>query len=45
MGVVRDGYLPQRPLQTNLGPVTVRILKIRAKSGEPVTYRFALTPP
>jgi transposase-like protein len=44
-GVVRNGYLPERPLQTNLGPVTVRIPKVRAKSGEPVTFRSALVPP
>ena len=44
-GVVRNGYLPQRLLQTTVGPVTVRIPKVRAKSGEPVTFRSALVPP
>jgi putative transposase len=44
-GVVRNGYLPKRELQTGLGPVTVRIPKVRAKSGEPVTFRSALVPP
>lgn len=44
-GVVRNGYLPERQLQTNLGPVTVRIPKVRAKTGEPVTFRSALVPP
>jgi transposase-like protein len=44
-GVVRNGYLPQRQLQTHLGPVTVRIPKVRAKTGEPVTFRSALVPP
>ncbi len=44
-GVVRNGYLPARELQTGLGPVTVRIPKVRAKTGEPVTFRSALVPP
>ena len=44
-GVVRNGYLPARELQTGLGPVTVKIPKIRAKTGEPVTFRSALVPP
>jgi putative transposase len=43
--VVRNGYLPKRELQTGLGPVTVRIPKVRAKPGEPVTFRSALVPP
>lgn len=44
-GVVRNGYLPERNLQTGIGPVTVKIPKIRAKTGEPVTFRSALVPP
>jgi len=44
-GVVRNGYLPQRELQTSLGPVTVKIPKVRAKTGEPVTFQSALVPP
>lgn len=43
--VVRNGYLPERDIQTGLGPVRVRIPKVRAKSGEPVTFRSALVPP
>ncbi len=43
-GVVRNGYLPERELQTGIGPVTVKIPKIRAKSGEPVVFRSALVP-
>ncbi len=41
-GVVRNGYLPAREIQTGIGPVTVRIPKVRAKTGEPVTFRSAL---
>ncbi len=44
-GVVRNGHLPARKLQTALGPVTVRVPKVRAKTGEPVTFRSALVPP
>ena len=44
-GVVRSGYLPERELQTGVGPVTVRIPKVRAKTGKPVTFRSALVPP
>ncbi|MCU7894603.1 MAG: hypothetical protein KZQ66_12875, partial [Candidatus Thiodiazotropha sp. (ex Lucinoma aequizonata)] len=43
-GVVRNGHLPGRELQTGLGPVTVQIPKVRAKSGEPVTFHSALVP-
>ncbi len=45
VGVVRNGHLPARKLQTGLGPVTVKIPKVRAKTGEPVTFRSALVPP
>lgn len=44
-GVVRNGYLPERELQTGLGPVTVRIPKVRVKTGEPVTFQSALVSP
>ena len=44
-GVVRNGYQPEREIQTGIGPVTVQIPKVRAKTGEPVTFRSALVPP
>ncbi len=44
-GVVRNGYQPEREIQTGIGPVTVKIPKVRAKTGEPVTFRSALVPP
>jgi transposase-like protein len=44
-GVVRNGYLPERELQTGVGPVTVRVPKVRARTGDPVTFRSALVPP
>jgi putative transposase len=43
--VVRNGYLPERELQIGIGPVTVRIPKVRSRTGEPVTFRSALVPP
>lgn len=43
--VVRNGYHPERAIQTGIGPVTVKIPKVRAKDGQPVTFRSALVPP
>ncbi|SCZ85980.1 hypothetical protein NSMM_470049 [Nitrosomonas mobilis] len=40
--VVRNGYRPERNIQTSIGPVTVKIPKVRAKDGDPVTFRSAL---
>jgi putative transposase len=45
VGVVRNGYLPERQLQTVIGPVTVQIPRVRSRVGEPVTFRSALVPP
>jgi len=44
-GVVRNGYLPERKLQTGIGPVTVKIPKVRSRTGKPVTFSSALVPP
>lgn len=43
--VVRNGYLPARQPQSDIGPVVVKVPKVRAKTGEPVTFRSALVPP
>lgn len=43
--VVRNGYHPEREIQTGIGPVTVKVPKVRAKDGKPVTFRSALVPP
>lgn len=43
--VVRNGYHPERPFQTGIGPVSVRIPKVRSRTGQPVTFRSALVPP
>ncbi len=44
-GVVRNGYLPERELQTGLGPIRVRIPKVRSKTGEAVSFQSVLVPP
>jgi len=43
--VVRNGYLPERVIQTGIGTVPVKIPKVRSRSGEPVTFRSVLVPP
>lgn len=43
--VVRNGYQPEREIQTGIGPVPVKIPKVRSKDGEPVTFHSALVPP
>jgi len=43
--VVRNGYQPEREIQTGIGPVTVKIPKVRSKDGEPVTFHSSLVPP
>ncbi|MEX2601234.1 MAG: transposase, partial [Balneolaceae bacterium] len=44
-GVIRNGYLPAREVQTGIGPVTVQVPKVRSRTGEPVVFRSALVPP
>ena len=43
--VVRNGHQPERDLQTGIGPVTIKVPKVRSRDGEPVTFRSALVPP
>ena len=43
--VVRNGHQPERAIQTGIGPITVKIPKVRSKDGSPVTFRSALVPP
>lgn len=43
--VVRNGYQPEREIQTGIGPVSVKIPKVRSRTDEPVTFRSALVPP
>ena len=43
--IVRNGFQPARHIQTGIGPVTVRVPKVRSRDGKPVTFRSALVPP
>ena len=43
--VVRNGYQPEREILTGIGSVPVKIPKVRAKDGKPVTFHSALVPP
>ena len=43
--VVRNGYLPERDLLTGLGPVPVRIPKVRDRSGSGIKFNSARVPP
>jgi transposase-like protein len=44
-GVVRNGHLPEREVLTGIGPVTVRVPKVRNRTGEAVVFRSSLVPP
>jgi hypothetical protein len=43
--VVRNGHLPEREITTALGPVPVKVPKVRDRSGSGVKFNSALVPP
>lgn len=43
--VVRNGHLPEREVLTALGPVAVRVPKVRDRSGSGVKFNSAIVPP
>jgi transposase-like protein len=43
--VVRNGHLPEREVLTGIGPVVVRVPKVRSRTEEPVIFRSSLVPP
>jgi len=43
--VCRSGYQPERDIQTGIGPVPVKVPKIRSRDGQPETFRSSLVPP
>ena len=43
--VVRNGYLPEREIVTGVGPVSVKVPKVRSRQGEPVVFHSSLVPP
>lgn len=43
--VVRNGYLPERTVQTGIGDVSVQVPKVRDRSGGGVRFNSSLLPP
>lgn len=43
--VVRNGYLPEREILTAVGPVAVKVPKVRDRSGAGVKFNSTLVPP
>ncbi len=43
--VVRNGYLPERTVQTGIGDVAVKVPKVRDRSGDGVRFNSSLLPP
>lgn len=43
--VVRNGYLPQREVQTGIGPVKVKVPRVRDRSGQGIHFTSSLIPP
>jgi len=43
--VVRNGYLPERKIQTGIGPVAVKVPKTRDRSGSGTKFQSRLLPP
>ena len=43
--VVRNGYLPERDVQTGIGAVRVKVPRVRDRSGAGIRFHSALLPP
>ena len=43
--IVRNGYLPERTIQTGIGDVTVQVPKVRDRSGSGIHFNSNLLPP
>ena len=43
--VVRNGYLPERTIQTGLGDVDIKVPRVRDNSGNDIAFTSALLPP
>lgn len=43
--VVRNGYLPQRTIQTGIGDVEIKVPKVRDRSGSGINFTSTLLPP
>ena len=44
-GVVRNGHLPERTIQTGLGDIAVKIPKVRDRTGKGIKFNSKLVPP
>ena len=44
-GVVRNGHLPERTLQTGLGDIAVKVPKVRDRTGSGIKFNSTLVPP
>lgn len=44
-GVVRNGHLPERALQTGLGDIIVKVPKVRDRTGSGIKFNSTLVPP
>ncbi|MCI5141238.1 MAG: IS256 family transposase, partial [Candidatus Electrothrix sp. ATG1] len=42
--VVRNGYLPEREIQAGIGPITVKVPKVRDKSRQGLKFNSSLLP-
>lgn len=45
LAVVRNGYLPERTIQTGIGDVEIKVPKVRDRSGRGVKFNSSLLPP
>ena len=43
--VVRNGYLPERQVQTGIGSVSVSVPKVRNRSGSGIRFNSRVVPP
>ncbi len=43
--IVRNGYLPERTIQTGLGDIAVKIPKVRDRTGSGLKFNSSLVPP
>jgi len=44
-GLVRNGYLPERTIQTGLGDIAVKVPKVRDRTGQCIKFNSSLVPP
>jgi len=43
--IVRNGYLPERTIQTGIGDVAIKVPKVRDRSGSGIQFNSSLLPP